>query len=334
MVVDCAKVRELASEYVEETLPSGLTRAVRAHLDACPVCRADVDALRAVWRRLDTLPVVEPPPFFHENVMTAVERHARRSAAWHSLLPRLGRVALTTAATGGAVSLLAWTLLLPTLSPVQQADRTVLPITIGPSRPDISATPRLRLERTTVVDPQHGPAYEWSVWIEGAARGTARFDVLPDASLEKKLRAVRFTLGPDAPQRLRVPFAAVQGNTLNLFVRWAAAGGEAHRTYLFVPIPKDDTLPQERQSFGLPEGSLAEAAREIAARYGQPVVLEDISDQDKVTVVAREETAAQALERALAGRRVRVSSSANGIVIAPETSLPPDPASSPPPPAR
>ena len=57
-IVNCAKVRELASEYVEGTLPAALERAARAHADACPACAADLAALRALWAQLDTLPPV------------------------------------------------------------------------------------------------------------------------------------------------------------------------------------------------------------------------------------------------------------------------------------
>ena len=129
----------------------------------------------------------------------------------------------------------------------------------------------------------------------------------------------RLILRANAPQPpLRVPFTAVEGKSINLVVSWTA-NGSAGTTYLFVPIPQNDALPPERQSFGLPVGTLPEAAREIAVRYGQPVTLENVADKRMIALTAVEQTAAEALRRALRGQNVQVLPTARGIFVVPAT---------------
>lgn len=324
--MDCAKVGKLVSEYVEETLPVAIRRAVRAHLDRCPACAAEVAEVRSVWAQLSDLPAADPPPFFHENVMAAVARseNARRSMSWPALLPRLRRAALGALAVGGMAAALAWTLLLPSAPVGQQAGFPALrPRIAAPAGTAAPSPPRLRIARSSVVHPEYGPAYEFDVRIEGAERGTARLHLLPDDALGARTAPVaRLTQdGGLATERLCVPFQAVRGDTMNLYIRWTA-DGEAHTTRAFVPIPRSDALPPERQSFGLPESSLSVAAREMAERYGRPITLEDVPDVGTVSVVAREQTAAEALEKALAGYPggLRVSTTNAGIRVAPDRS--------------
>lgn len=333
--MDCGQYRERASEYVEGTLPPAAAAAMRAHEGSCRSCVADGSALRDLWEDLAALPAADPPQFFHENVMTAIERRARDRDAvpgWRALLPQLGRVAVGTLVTGGAVAALAWTLLLPTAPTGLQGTqaswdgsaRGVLPgATVAgnaaATAPAAAPRPRLQIRRTEVVDPDHGPAYQFSVWLEGSPVGTARLHLQPSDDLERGVpSAARFSLTERAPRPLLVPTEAVQGDTVNLDVFWAA-NGERHRKRLFVPVPRADApaAPSSRQSFGLPESSLAVAAREVAARYGRPVTLEDVSALESVTVTATEATAVEALRQALAGRGVRVSESAAGILIEP-----------------
>ena len=331
--VDCAKTRELASEYLEGTLPAALMRGVQGHADSCSACASDLRALQSVWESLNSLPEVEPPLFFRENVMLAVQREkeSRQPRGWRSLLPQLGRVAANTLLTGGAVAAIAWTLLVPTpdatggteVAGLPRPNGGLLPGVVAPREATTTQTnPQLQIRRTTTVDPEHGPSYEFALWLEGADRGTVRVHLLPDDAVNGEApAAARFTLAQGAPQALRVPLGAVQGETINLYVFWTA-GGQSHSKRLFVPVPKDDSLPASQQSFGLRESRLAEAAREVAARFGQPVTIEDVPNLDKVTVTARQETATQALRRALSGRGVRISYSAAGILVAPDASAP------------
>lgn len=82
----CEKAQELFSEYVAGSLDSALVVTVENHLAACAGCREEVVDLRQVWQMLDGLPCEEPPPYFHENLMSRIaseidkaETAARRS---------------------------------------------------------------------------------------------------------------------------------------------------------------------------------------------------------------------------------------------------------------
>lgn len=340
--VDCKKWRELASQYREETLPPPMVDALQSHLGVCASCRSDEAALRALWSDLNDLPartaLPAPPLFFHENVMAAIQREAaapraRSWAFWSTLLPQLGRVALGTTVTAGAVAAIAWTLLLPT----PPADNSVAAAAGPLPRPggllpgggastkavtDAAAAtaPQLHVSRVATMSPQDGPCYDFSLWLEPASSttlGTARFHLLGGTTPERSVTpAYRFTLRGGEAQTLRVPFAAAdKNNTINLVVRWQAGGGMRSR-YLFVPVPQTDASPAERQSFGLPEGTVVEAARAIAARYGAPVTIEDVPASARLVVVtANNETAPEALRRALASHGLRVSTGRTGILI-------------------
>ncbi len=333
--MNCAKVEELSSEYITGMLPAPLEQAVRTHVQSCPACAADLETLKRVWTGLDALPAVEPPLFFHENVMSAIERQAvlpSRLSGWRMLLPQLGRVAASTLATGLAVAALGWTLLLPTLSgteeyAAQQANPGVLTVPRTADEDSLGTTaavPRLKIERITVVNPEVGPSYQFMIRLEGASRGTARLHLLPDNALSAKTVPVqRLILRTDVPAPpLVVPFTAVEGKSINLFASWTA-NGVVRTTYLFVPIPRNDALPPERQSFGLPVGTLPEIAREVAVRYGQPVILEDTANKRMLSLTAVEQTATEALRRALRGQGVQVLPSAQGIFVRPAAAAPP-----------
>jgi hypothetical protein len=107
---------------------------------------------------------------------------------------------------------------------------------------------------------------------------------------------------------LRVPLSAVPGEKcISLYVHWTAEG-QAHTTYLFVPVSDPDApLPAERQSFGLPTQRFPEAARALAVRYGQAITLEDVPADRSVTFVPTQESLPEVLERALAGTGLVVS---------------------------
>lgn len=327
--MDCTRWRELASDYIEGTLLSEeVATAMREHAAACASCRADEVSLRVLWREMNVLPDADPPLFFRENVMAAIERQEKETSSagpfWRTFLPHLGRVAMGTALTGGTVAALAWMLLYPSLD--MSANRANLPpvsaVLPGAPEPHTAKTTGaadLRIARITTAVPEVGPAYDFTLWLENAERGTARFQLLGDKNM------YRFTLTPGAPQTLRVPFAAAQGkDTLNLFVYWTA-DGQPHSKYLFVPVKTQDKAPTERQSFALSESSIVEAAREVSARYDVPVTLQDVPHDLRVALSAQQETAVQAIRRSIAEKGLRVSVSRAGVLVAPA----PDTASSP-----
>ena len=324
--MECTQWREMASDYLEETLSPQLTQTMRAHEASCPTCGGDAQILRTLSRELNVLPTVDPPLFFADNTLARIERdHPRRAPWWSVVLPQMGRVAVGTLLTGGAAAALAWTLLLPqsapggdnTNTPAQAATHSPLLSLLPGSGADAArgtdAQPRLRISRATrmAVPGSSGPAYDLSFWLENADRGAARWQFAGNKT------PYRFVLEGVAPQTVRVPFEAAQGgSSLALEVAWTADAA-AHTRYLLLPVLETgDKAPANRQSFGLPDLTLAAAAQQIAARYGRPVTIDDVAAGDvRVTLNARDETAVQTLRRTLAPLNLRVSDSAAGILI-------------------
>jgi hypothetical protein len=324
----------MASDYIEGTLPPAMTEAMRAHASACASCRSDAEALRGLSRELNLLPTVDPPLFFRENVIAAIERQESGRPVgpwWRTMLPHLGRVAMGTALTGGAVAAAAWMLLLPgTLRTEDGMSQAGVPAATGgvpfannllpgasaadPSAVNAAAsTPAayLRVARVTSMLPgTDGPSYDFSFWLENAQKGTARWHFVGDKT------AYRFNLSGNTAQTVRIPYSAAQGrDSLALYVYWTADAA-AHARYLLLPVPRNaDRAPEERQSFGLPEETIVEAARHIAARYGTPVTLEDVPADLRVRITARDETAVEALERSLTDLGLKVTASRAGILV-------------------
>jgi hypothetical protein len=327
--VDCSRWRELASDYIEGTLLSpAIAEAMAAHARGCDSCRADEQALRAITREMNALPLVDPPLFFRENIMAAIERQQTQRGVgtgepwWKSLfsnLPQLGRVAVGTTLAAGTVAAFLWGVLIPSggrhndkamvAGPGLVPVRGLLPGATGSGDAAAQRQPRLRIARVTTVLPDGATAYDFSFWLENAETGTARFQ-LPDSE-----QIYRFNLSGAEQQTLRVPFSAVgDKQVVDLTVNWAA-GGKAHTRHLLVPIPQSDAAPGLRQSFGLGESSIAEAAREIAVRYGRPVTLDDLPEDGTVRITAREEAADEVLGRYLSGLGMKVAASSGGILI-------------------
>src|SRR5439155_22094021 len=94
-MMQCDHAQELFSDYVTGETDRALTVSIENHLAACKGCRETVEDLRQAWAMLDQMPVVEPPPLFHANLMsrlteeqTEAEAAAKRPAVgwdWRGL---------------------------------------------------------------------------------------------------------------------------------------------------------------------------------------------------------------------------------------------------------
>jgi hypothetical protein len=295
--------------------------AMADHLRSCASCRADEAALRAICRELNVLPEVDPPMFFRENVLTAIERQqaAKPTGPWWQVwLPNLARTAVGTLVASGAAAAVVYTLVVPRTGQEPAAYRAdagnvnavLLPGANAESNPSAAAPARLRITRTTTALVGRGPAYTFNFWLENAAKGTARFQLLGGKD------AYRFNLFGQNREVLQVPFDVAAGRqSVDLHVFWTA-DGQTHTRHIFIPLPReDDRAPEQRQSFGLGQSSLVMAAREIAVRYGRPVSLEDVPEQAVVQLTARDETAQETLARQLAPLNLRVTESPAGLLI-------------------
>ena len=85
--MSCPKDREQLSAYFDGELSAGEAEALRAHLEDCADCRAELDALRAAARALSALPAVSAPDDLKAKILAAVEAEAettgsRSRSAW------------------------------------------------------------------------------------------------------------------------------------------------------------------------------------------------------------------------------------------------------------
>jgi hypothetical protein len=86
--MQCDHAQELFSDYVTGEIDRALTVSIENHLSVCKDCRETVEDLRRAWAMLDQMPVVEPPPQFHANLMSRLAEAqvqaevARPSAGW------------------------------------------------------------------------------------------------------------------------------------------------------------------------------------------------------------------------------------------------------------
>ena len=315
MTIDCTKWRELASDYTEGTLPKPMQEAISLHLAGCAACREEEVMLRGIYRELNVLPEVDTPLFFRENVMSAIEREGTRPAGawWQSLLPNYSRLAIGTGLAACAIAALTFAVLAP------KSGQTVQTQTAGQSAQALlassqspvavrSGAPSFVMSRITTVIPGDGAAYDFTFHLQNADSGTARFAVGEDA------RQFRFALKGSAPQTLRVSPAMLTGKkVLELSADWSV-NQASHTRQMFVPIAATDTTPEAVQSFGLPEGTLADVARELSVRYGQAITLDDVSDT-KVRLTMRDETLESGLHRELAPLGLTVTSTPDGLHI-------------------
>ncbi len=67
--MQCKQAQELFSDHLADQLDSALNVSLENHARSCETCRAEIAGLRRVWASLEALPSVEPPSFFHENLM-------------------------------------------------------------------------------------------------------------------------------------------------------------------------------------------------------------------------------------------------------------------------
>jgi hypothetical protein len=74
-------MENLYSDYITGDLDAAMQLSVENHLKASPDAQANVDALRRTMTQLDDMPTVEPPAWFHDNLMRRLEMEMENQAA-------------------------------------------------------------------------------------------------------------------------------------------------------------------------------------------------------------------------------------------------------------
>jgi anti-sigma factor RsiW len=83
--MECRDVRELTDSFLGEELLTETNHEILRHLDTCPVCRADLDARRAlrdgVRRAFHRATELEPRPEFMVGLRTMLQNTAYQASA-------------------------------------------------------------------------------------------------------------------------------------------------------------------------------------------------------------------------------------------------------------
>ncbi len=97
--MDCELIKEQLIEYVDGDLSSEEARLVEEHLEQCPACRAEVEALSGVRELLLDDGYVEPSPFYWTRFNARLMQRLHRPSLfpWHpAASPRLIPIALAS----------------------------------------------------------------------------------------------------------------------------------------------------------------------------------------------------------------------------------------------
>lgn len=189
----CARTRARLSAWLEGDLGQGERTRVRAHLDGCAGCRAELEGLERTVSRLAALADCETPPHLASRVIARL-RDGEGAPGWRedlaAWLAGLDLRAVGAALAIGALSVLAVQRLL-TPDPMRQAD-------------DLRAA--LRDGTATVPQLEIGPHFGAGAAPDGNApppagtTGTGA-DVLLDTALQDPAALLRQLRALDAEQR-------------------------------------------------------------------------------------------------------------------------------------
>ncbi len=107
--MNCGKVQNLLSCYIDRELPGVEMLQVQRHLDVCPECRREYQTLLMVKRLLSEMPVVSPPESLEERLVEKVLGSPAPARSWAlPWLPRSLWRPIAVAAAVAAIALGVW----------------------------------------------------------------------------------------------------------------------------------------------------------------------------------------------------------------------------------
>ncbi len=79
----CLEAGDLFSDYISGDIETALAVTLDNHFAVCSDCREAVTGMKSIWSSLDEMALVEPPLYFHENLMSRINaaENAREEAA-------------------------------------------------------------------------------------------------------------------------------------------------------------------------------------------------------------------------------------------------------------
>jgi hypothetical protein len=318
LLINDEKWLELASEYIEGTLPPEMHEKVRVYLESNEQARKEEQELRGILLELSALPEVDPPMFFRENLMKALEAQAE-SAQQKKPWWQLTRFMQRSLIAGGAFAAVSLVVLVPQLN--KSPDKAVSEASLG--------------GKTLAVPTIIGAPLPENKFGNSVAKATSPAQLRVTQGLTKDRKQYEFSLtlsdSPSAMVQVEVPGREAQTTTLkdkvaqaiqvepdagkpvlNLGIRWASAGVSQEKQF-YVPVNKGDKTAWRNPG----EGSTLDAAlTNLVAFYGKPVTVENVDTKAvRVPTLVQEAN----LERTLASRLtplgLTVTSSNDGVII-------------------
>lgn len=90
--MSCPRTRKRLNPYLEGDLSDAERARIRAHLEACSGCAAELDALRRTLKLLGELPDVEPPPHLAQRIIARLRDGEGEPGRFDWLRGPLGRL--------------------------------------------------------------------------------------------------------------------------------------------------------------------------------------------------------------------------------------------------
>jgi hypothetical protein len=301
--MDCTTWRECASDHIDGTLPTKLAREADAHVLTCADCAADMAGIQTLCADLTALPAPEVPLYFSDNILSKIEaqRESAKEPWW-----RAARLGITTTLAGATVASFVWM----QAHPVVDAPNRIR-AGAGASRriaaPAPVAAPELNTRWMLHADAAT-PTFDVELTLLSKSAGTAKCTITGDP------HAYRFTLAPGVANHFRIPMSLVQNeNIATVDIQWTS-GDTTHKRIEHHPLSPESPTPR-RQSFGIRDLPISDAAREVARRYNIPITLQDIPETTRIRVSPIHATAEEALTSALTGSGCTLVTTPDGLYI-------------------
>lgn len=116
--MNCQEIRIWLNAYLDGELPAGEAEKVKRHLETCPACCRQAEALRRIGSALDRLPPLTAPPGFYRKTLGAYRKGMATPsmAEWWQNLTMVMRSAVCGAALAGLLcgAVMATGLAIPT----------------------------------------------------------------------------------------------------------------------------------------------------------------------------------------------------------------------------
>jgi hypothetical protein len=300
---------ELASEYIEGTLSPEMHEKVRVYLTENKQAQQEEQELRGILQELGTLPEVDPPMFFRENLMKALEAQtqaAQQKKPWWQLT----RFMQGSLVAGGAFAALALGILLPQLNkqpgesePISNNKASfAVPTIRGTILPEAVTTQpaHLRVTQGFLKDKNQ---YEFALTLNDSKSALVRIEV-PGREAQVA------TLQENVTQAIQVEPDA-NAPVLNFGIRWTSAGTSQEKQF-YLPTATNRT-PWRNPGEG---STLDNVLTNLVAHYGKPVTVENIDTKAvRVPTLVQANELQQTLAERLTPMGLVVTPSNNGVII-------------------